>query len=425
MCDNSTHCHLSQRNLDIVYCGIHLCFLLLLSLALIILGCLTELRNCSSKMLIPYPGHKRKWILSTLLILVLLCGVGEGVLTDLTRNYVTQPHFYVPQSCALLCGLTSLVYYNYLEYWKRPHLTWLLVLYWPSAVAIDVARLIKQTGDSWFDITIMRQVVILTCIVIYGCMLCLEINLIRTKILGWCYNEKAYPPDVNNNRMFYRFNYGNLLSKVMFSSLNWLFVLGYKRPLEMDDLGCLPSDFECRYVYRVFQQVYGSEKARALKENRPASLWKTCVRVYGWPILLAVTISVLADTCLIVIPFAIGGVINYAKREYFDEQQPPENVCFVTVKDFFSNGYVLVLVICVFKLARAILFRLSTVILDWYAIRVQSALQALIYEKSLHLSTSSLSRGDMTVGEITNHMSVDATAIFWFTTYQPWLWSGP
>ncbi|XP_070558784.1 ATP-binding cassette sub-family C member 9-like [Ptychodera flava] len=425
MCDNSTHCHQSQRYLDILYCGIHLCFLLLLSLVLIILGCFTALQNCSSKMLIPYPGHKRKWIMSSLLILVLLCGVGEGVLTDLTRNSVTQPHLYVPQSCAMLCGLISLVYYNYLEYWNRPHLTWLLFLYWPTAVAIDVVRLIKQTEEIGFDITIMRQVVILTCIVIYGCMLCLEVNLIRTKILGWCYNEKAYPTDVNNKRMFYRFNYGNLLSKVMFSSLNWLFVLGYQRPLEMDDLGCLPSDFECRNVYKVFKKAYDSEKARALQKNRPSSLWKAYVRAYGRQILLGVSINVLADICLIVIPLAIGGVISYATREYFSEEQPTENLCYVTINEFFRNGYVLVLVICVSTLARAVLLRLSHIMFDWYAIRVQSALQAFTYEKSLHLSTSSLSSGDMTVGQITNHMSVDATAIFWFTMYQPWLWTGP
>ncbi|XP_070557297.1 ATP-binding cassette sub-family C member 8-like [Ptychodera flava] len=123
--------------------------------------------------------------------------------------------------------------------------------------------------------------------------------------------------------------------------------------------------------------------------------------------------------------FAIGGVISYATREYFSEEQPTENLCYVTINEFFSNGYVLVLVICVSMLARAILLRLSHIMFDWYAIRVQSALQAFTYEKSLHLSTSSLSSGDMTVGQITNHMSVDATAIFWFTMYQPWLWTGP
>ncbi|XP_070557370.1 ATP-binding cassette sub-family C member 9-like [Ptychodera flava] len=224
----------------------------------------------------------------------------------------------------------------------------------------------------------MRQVVILTCIVIYGCMLCVEVNLIRTKILGWCYNEKPYPPDVHNKRMFYRFNYGNLLSKTMFSSLNWLFVLGYKQPLEMDDLGCLPSDFECRYVYSVFQQAYDSEKARALKKNRPPSLWKTYMRAYGWPILLGGSIRVLADICLILIPFAIGGVINYATREFFGEEKSTENVCYVTVNEFFSNGYVLVLVICVLTLAKAILFRFAHIMFDWYAIRVQSVLQVVV-----------------------------------------------
>ncbi|XP_070559237.1 ATP-binding cassette sub-family C member 9-like isoform X2 [Ptychodera flava] len=425
--DNTTHCRQSQRSLDVFHCGIHLCFLLLLCSVLIIFGCFTRLRSYSSNFRLPYPGHKRKWLMSILLILVLLCGVGEGVLTDLTRNPETQPHLYVPQLCALLSGLISLVYYNYLEYWNRPLLTWLLVLYWPFAIATDVVRLIKQTEEVGLDPSIMRFYIVVSCIVIYTCLLFLELNVVRTKIFQCWYTEKDCPADLKKKRLFFHYKYNSLLQRVLFSTMTWLFTLGYKRPLEIADLGCLPEDLECKNVYKVYNVAYSAEQGRTSRKNRVPSLWRAYLKAFGQNIFVGDFIRGLGNACSITFPLSIGGIITYASVQYYDEFnfQTVENDCYVTVKEFFTNGFVLTACLFAAVIARAIFDQCGYFIIDFVGLQASTAIQAYTYEKSLHLPVSALSSGDMTVGQVTNHMSVDAMAVFRFTQTQVAIWLVP
>ncbi|XP_070559242.1 ATP-binding cassette sub-family C member 9-like [Ptychodera flava] len=425
MIDKSATCRYNQQILDTIYGVVHVCFLFLLSLVLIGFRCFSTKREYSSKTLIPYPGHKRKWILSTLLILVLLCGVGEGVLTDLSWTSVTQPHLYVPQSCALLCGLISLMYYNYLEYWNRPQLTWLLVLYWLSAIAIDSVRLTQQIDETGFDLSIMRLDIIFVSIVIYSCLLMLEFNVLRTQVFHCWYTEKDCPADLKKEKLFYHYKYNSLLQRVLFNAMNWLFVLGCKRPLEISDLGCVPEDLECKNVYKVFDDAYSAEQERALKTNSVPSLWRAYLRAYGLNIAVGVTIKALADFCTISFPLIIGGIVRYSALWYYDEAKRAGNVCYVTVNEFFNNGFVLAACLSSVIIARAAFLQYGNNICERCGLQAKTAFQAYTYEKSLHLPMSALSSSDMTAGQVTNYMSVDAMAIQWFTQYQAGLWPMP
>ncbi|XP_070559244.1 ATP-binding cassette sub-family C member 9-like isoform X2 [Ptychodera flava] len=425
--DNATHCRQSQQSLDAFYCGIHLCFLLLLCSVLIIFGCFTSLRSYSSNTLLPYPGHKRKWILSIFLILVLLCDVGEGILTDLTRNPETQPHLYVPQLCALLSGLISLVYYNHVEYWNRPHLTWLLVLYWPFAIATDVVRLIKQTDEVGFYPSIMRLYIVVSCIIVYICLLFLEVNVVRTKIFHCWYTEKGFPADLKKKRLFFHYKYNSLFQRLLFRTMNRLFALGYKRPLEISDLGCVPENLECKNVYKIFNVAYSVEQARASKQNRVPSLWRAYLQAFGRNIFVGVFVKGLGNACSITFPLSIGGIITYASVQYYDEVkfQTVENDCYVTVNEFFANGFVLTACLFVAAIGRIVLVQYGSFMGDFVSLQASTAIQAYTYEKSLRLPVSALSSGDMTVGQVTNHMSVDAMAVFLSTQTQVGIWTVP
>ncbi|XP_070559239.1 ATP-binding cassette sub-family C member 8-like isoform X2 [Ptychodera flava] len=425
--DNATHCRQSQRSLDVFCCGIHLGFLLLLCSVLILFGYFSRLRSYSSNTLLPYPGHKRKWLFSILLILVLLCDVGEGILTDLTTNHETKPHLYVPQLCALLSGLISLVYYNYLEYWNRPHLTWLLVLYWPFAIATDVVRLIKQTDEVGFDPSIMRLYIVVSCVLIYTCLLFLECNVVRTKIFHCWYTEKGFPAGLKKKRLFFHYKYNSLFQRMIFNKMNRLFALGYQRPLEISDLGCVPEDLECKNVYKELNVAYSAEQARATKKNRVPSLWRAYLKAFGRNIFVGVFVRGLGNACSITFPLSIGGIITYASVQYYDEVkfQTVENDCYVTVNEFFTNGFVLTACLFVAAIGRIVFVQYGNFIVDFVSLQASTAIQAYTYEKSLHLPVSALSSGDMTVGQVTNHMSVDAMAIFHSTQTQAGIWTVP
>ena len=51
--------------------------------------------------------------------------------------------------------------------------------------------------------------------------------------------------------------------------------------------------------------------------------------------------------------------------------------------------------------------------------------QTMIFDKSLHLSSSTHSGGGMTAGQITNHMTVDAMNVLFFCQRIHYVWAVP
>ncbi|XP_077998555.1 ATP-binding cassette sub-family C member 9-like [Glandiceps talaboti] len=357
-----------------------------------------------------YPGHNCQWLSTLLLCLTLLCAVGEGILTDVTRNEISEPGLYVPQILALLTGLITLLYYHHLEYWNRPGLAWLLLIYWLLTLlgeGVELTHLINHFG---FDINILKIDVTLISIFFYFCCTLVEINLLRTKFFGCCYQEKEYPRDLKKKSMYFYFTYTNFLSKGLFWWMKWLFSLGYRQPLEMTDIGCLTGEYETKYQYNFFETEFKAEKERAARNKKQPSLWRTYIKAYGADYLLSTFIKSLGDTCAFIPPVAIGGIVAYATAVYYDEEQDVIT-CYVTVSEFFSNGFVLVIVMALAVIVRAPLLQVGAAGIAVKGIQLRTALQAYTYEKSLRLSTWVLSSGEMTIGQITNHMAVDTMAV--------------
>ncbi|XP_070559523.1 ATP-binding cassette sub-family C member 9-like isoform X4 [Ptychodera flava] len=238
-------------------------------------------------------------------------------------------------------------------------------------------------------------------------------------------DKKEYTADFKKTNMFYLYNFNSLLSKSMFSTLNWLFVLGHKRPLEVTDLGCLPEDFSCKKIYRKFEDAYEAEKERANKLHKTPSLWRVYLKAYGSIIFISVFIKIVADTFMFIPPLAVGGIVSYATKIYYNEEHATAKECHMTVQEFFSNGFVLIVVMFLAVVIRGILVQYGGHMLDWVTIYSRTAIQAATYEKSLRLSTWMSSNGGMTTGQITNHMSVDAMALHWLSQSHLWLWAVP
>lgn len=55
----------------------------------------------------------------------------------------------------------------------------------------------------------------------------------------------------------------NFFSKLGFSWLNPLLLLGYKRPLEMSDLHEIPSKYHSQQVAEAFGRIWDEEKQKA------------------------------------------------------------------------------------------------------------------------------------------------------------------
>ena len=71
-----------------------------------------------------------------------------------------------------------------------------------------------------------------------------------------------FPNDLKHNDMLYVQDYVNLWSETSYWWLNWLLNLGYKRPLEIEDLGLLPEAHEAKANHNKFLKAFVCEKVR-------------------------------------------------------------------------------------------------------------------------------------------------------------------
>ncbi|XP_046390100.1 ATP-binding cassette sub-family C member 9 isoform X2 [Ischnura elegans] len=198
----------------------------------------------------------------------------------------------------------------------------------------------------------------------------------------------------------YRHAAANAFSKGLFYWLTPLLRLGYSRPLELEDLGRLPEEESTKVHFERFKQIFEEEKKRSAKGSplptsggRPkaafgkkVSLWRCYLR-FCWPLFtLGGFLKLLGDSAGLVGPLAISVIIDYASASSASTYQYSTP----TVSEFFRNGYVMAVVVLVGSIAQGTLSQASTHFVNVEGIRLKGALQALVYDKALHLSAWSV-----------------------------------
>ncbi|XP_077867953.1 ATP-binding cassette sub-family C member 9-like [Saccoglossus kowalevskii] len=381
----------------------------------------TELRYYDYKFLLHYPGHAFKWTISGILIVVLFFSAAEGILTDLSRNDVTNLYLYIPQMLSLLGLIISLMYYHHMEYWDRPHLAWLLLLYWIMAIIGEVLAIFRVSQSIGFNYSILRLDVGIITTILYCCCAAVEINVLHKKIVCPFSEEKIFPKDFVETNLYYMQSYVNILSNATIWWLNWLVSLSRRQTIVLDDLGCLPGEFEGKRMIEAFNKVYRYEQQNCGK--RVPSLWKVYWRTHYTMIIRVCVLRFIHSALTFVGPACLGKIVMYA-TEYYANDIKIYSSPFVTVDEFFSNGFILVLLIFTILVIRntlyVYLYGISTII----GLQLKTALQNLVYEKTLRLPLQSTD--DTTVGKTINHMSVDVTVIqFFFTLFLGFVLANP
>ncbi|XP_070558013.1 ATP-binding cassette sub-family C member 9-like [Ptychodera flava] len=416
---------------NLVDACVHLFFLVVASVVLVVIGCCTSLRHFKSRTLLVYPGHDLRHVIFIVAFIVLLAWVGEGILTDVTRSGPTRPHLYIPPSLALLSCILFAIYYHYAEYWRRPTLVWLLILYWVLALGSKILVLINLVHDEATGVDILRFDVTVLLIIVYCFFFAIEVNLIRKKVLRCCCNESEdeVPGDLLKTNLTFTHNYSSLFTRMTFNWLNWLFALGYKRPLEMDDLGSMSDEHSAGYQYKRFLEAYGKERERAAKKNVIPSLFRTQCTAYRRSHVHSGALQLMSVFFGLVGPLGIGVIITYATEVYYgtndDEDDDIDISRYVTVYEFFRNGFVMVVVIFLAVVFKSLTFQYGVYVMMINSVHFRTSLQCHVYEKSLRLASWTITGGERTMGQITNHMSVDALSVHLFYVYAHHLWLVP
>jgi len=103
----------------------------------------------------------------------------------------------------------------------------------------------------------------------------------------------------------------NLLSKVTFSWMNKIFVIGSKRPLEENDLFPLLEEDKSDVLSKNLEEEWEKELQKKDKGKRPR-FWKALMRVSPWYEYFCITMLVLTDMAnRMTLPVLLGFLISY------------------------------------------------------------------------------------------------------------------
>ncbi|KAH9652210.1 ABC transporter C family member 3 [Citrus sinensis] len=195
-----------------------------------------------------------------------------------------------------------------------------------------------------------------------------------------------------------------LFSVLTYTWINSLIALGNKKTLDLEDVPQLDSGNSVVGVFATFKNKLETEAGLG-SGLTSLKLIKAMFRSVWKDFLLTALVAVVCTLATYVGPYLIDTLVQYLSGK----------------RDFENEGYALVSAFCVAKLVECLCQRFFVFRLEQLGIRLRAALIAMIYNKSLKLS-SQAKQGN-TSGEIINFMTVDAERVAELSWYihDPWL----
>uniref|UniRef100_A0AAQ5XGW4 ATP-binding cassette, sub-family C (CFTR/MRP), member 9 n=1 Tax=Amphiprion ocellaris TaxID=80972 RepID=A0AAQ5XGW4_AMPOC len=367
-----------------------------------------------------FPGHNMRWILTFLLLFVHVCEFAEGLVSNkvMSSNHL---HLFMPAFMGFIAATTSVVYYHNIETSNFPKLLLVLFIYWVLAFITKSIKLWKfaeyKVGPQHLRFCITALLVIL-----YGLLMAVEINVIRVrKYVFFANPQKVKPPeDLQDLGVRFLQPFVNLLSKATYWWMNPLIIGAHKRPIELKKIGKLPIAMRALTNYLRLKDAYEDQR----DPERAPSIWRSMYRAFGRPILLSSTFRYLADLLGFAGPLCISGIVKYLKTK--DEVATTYlGVYFMSSTELLQNSSVLAILLFLALVLQRTFLQASYYVTIETGINLRGALLAMIYNKILRLSTSNMSMGEMTLGQINNLVAIETNQLMWFLFLCPNLWAMP
>ncbi|KAK0080738.1 hypothetical protein PV325_013438 [Microctonus aethiopoides] len=341
-------------------------FIFIAALCLIIKYKLTDNRMCITKLL---PLHNLRSVLCILLILVLLIELSEAFIDQAPLSQVISLLAVV--NCWILHRQTEI----------RDGLG--LAISGGAFTTISVARLWRLLHLIRFGLTIKHVRIISTIGTSFLCGFLAIVDsyaLYRVIEKSKRYNIRG----TGNTRVSYKHTHSALLSKLTFHWVVDLLMRGYRAPLDLNDLGELPEEESTVIQFEKFRRIYDEQRNTSI--NVKPSLW-SCFWRRVWPsFIIGGILKFFGDATTLIGPMAISKIVNYVTlMQNTTINKKNNNGVYITSNYLIENGYFLGLVIFLAAILQSTLSQASTHFLNVEGIRLRTALQALIYHKSLRL----------------------------------------
>ncbi|XP_047431164.1 ATP-binding cassette sub-family C member 9 isoform X1 [Mugil cephalus] len=377
-----------------------------------------------------FPGHNMRWILTFLLLFVHVCEFAEGIVSNSRVMSTNHLHLFMPAFMGFVAATTSVVYYHNIETSNFPKLLLVLFIYWVLAF---ITKSIKLWKFAEFNVgpQHLRFCITALLVVLYGLLMGVEVNVIRVrKYVFFANPQKVKPPeDLQDLGVRFLQPFVNLLSKATYWWMNPLIIGAHKRPIELKKIGKLPIAMRALTNYLRLKDAYEDQRT-AEDPDRPPSIWRSMYRAFGRPILLSSTFRYLADLLGFAGPLCISGIVKHLKTK--DDVATADKmkdtylgVYFMSSTELLQNSSVLAVLLFLALVLQRTFLQASYYVTIETGINLRGALLAMIYNKILRLSTSNMSMGEMTLGQINNLVAIETNQLMWFLFLCPNLWAMP
>uniref|UniRef100_A0AAX7W5J4 ATP-binding cassette, sub-family C (CFTR/MRP), member 8 n=1 Tax=Astatotilapia calliptera TaxID=8154 RepID=A0AAX7W5J4_ASTCA len=363
-----------------------------------------------------FPGHNLRWLLTFILLFILVCEIAEGIVSDGQSLHL---HLYMPAALAFMAGITSIVYYHNIETSNFPKLLLALLIYWVLAFIMKTIKFAKYT-EHGIGPRQLRYCITGLLVLLYGLLLTVEINVILGRVSRYmCFanpTEVKPPEDLQDLGVRFLQPFVNLLSKATYWWMNTFITSAHKRPIDLKVIGKLPIAMRALTNYIKLRRAFEDQKGIA--PQSPKWIWQALRKAFGRPLILSITFRFLADLLGFAGPLCISGIYRESKtRESYKDELP--------WSEFLENAYVLAVLLFFALLLQRTFLQASYYVAIETGINLRGAIQTKIYNKIMRLCTSTMSMGELTVGQICNLVAIDTNQLMWFFFLCPNLWAMP
>uniref|UniRef100_A0A669CB94 ATP-binding cassette, sub-family C (CFTR/MRP), member 8 n=1 Tax=Oreochromis niloticus TaxID=8128 RepID=A0A669CB94_ORENI len=369
-----------------------------------------------------FPGHNLRWLLTFILLFILVCEIAEGIVSDGQSLHL---HLYMPAALAFMAGITSIVYYHNIETSNFPKLLLALLIYWVLAFIMKTIKFAKYT-EHGIGPRQLRYCITGLLVLLYGLLLTVEINVILGRVSRYmCFanpTEVKPPEDLQDLGVRFLQPFVNLLSKATYWWMNTFITSAHKRPIDLKVIGKLPIAMRALTNYIKLRKAFEDQK---VTPQGPKWIWQALRKAFGRPLILSITFRFLADLLGFAGPLCISGIVHHISKDNRTIQPPLLGIYFISSKEFLENAYVLAVLLFFALLLQRTFLQASYYVAIETGINLRGAIQTKIYNKIMRLCTSTMSMGELTVGQICNLVAIDTNQLMWFFFLCPNLWAMP
>ncbi|XP_012581013.1 PREDICTED: ATP-binding cassette sub-family C member 8 isoform X2 [Condylura cristata] len=210
--------------------------------------------------------------------------------------------------------------------------------------------------------------------------------------------------------------------------MNAFIKTAHKKPIDLRAIGKLPIAMRALTNYRLLCEAFDAQAQKDAQGTQGArAIWRALCHAFGRRLVLSSTFRILADLLGFAGPLCIFGIVDHLGKEnhVFQPKTQFLGVYFVSSQEFLANAYVLAVLLFLALLLQRTFLQASYYVAIETGINLRGAIQTKIYNKIMHLSTSNLSMGEMTAGQICNLVAIDTNQLMWFFFLCPNLWAMP